>query len=65
MDAGIIENCGKFNRVAPAGFHLLTCPCESIVARMSLKIKQLDVKCDTKTKVSMIFSIYFSVKLLT
>ena len=38
MDAGIIENLGKFDRVAGAGFHCVFYPLESIVHRMSLKV---------------------------
>ena len=50
MDAGIIENCGKYSRIAPAGCVCIACPFENIVSRISLKVKQLDVHCDTKTK---------------
>lgn len=50
MDAGIIENCGKFSKVVPAGCVCLMFPCENIVKDVSLRVQYLDVACDTKTK---------------
>lgn len=50
MEAGIIENCGKFSRVIPAGCYCLMWPWESYVNKLSLKVNFLDVICDTKTK---------------
>eukprot|EP01041_Mallomonas_annulata_P005689 gene5689-11476_t len=50
MNAGVIENCGKFSRVAGAGFFCIFWPFENIKAVLSLKIWQLEVSCDTKTK---------------
>lgn len=50
MEAGLIENCGVFSRVAPPGFVCLCWPFENIVTRMSLKIEHMEVSCDTKTK---------------
>jgi len=47
---GIIENCGKFDRVIQPGCKCLLCPFETVRAVVSLKIQQLDIKCDTKTK---------------
>lgn len=49
-DVAIIENCGSYSRIVPAGCTLITCPCESIVGYMSLRVQQLNVTCDTKTK---------------
>ena len=50
MNAGVIENCGKYSRIAPAGCICMQWPFESIVRTLSLKILQLNVICDTKTK---------------
>lgn len=50
MEAGVIESCGKFSRVVPAGCVCLMCPCERIVARIPLRINYMEVQCDTKTK---------------
>ena len=50
MNVGVIENCGKFNRLAQPGVTCLVFPCENLRSVISLKINQLDVHCDTKTK---------------
>jgi hypothetical protein len=50
MEAGLVENCGRFDRVVPAGCYCLLCPVENLVSRVSLRIQYLDVTCDTKTK---------------
>lgn len=49
-DVAIIENLGQYNRTATAGCNILMCPMESIVGTLSLRIQQLNVQCDTKTK---------------
>jgi regulator of protease activity HflC (stomatin/prohibitin superfamily) len=50
MDAGIVENFGKFSRVLPAGFYWLNCPCEVLTKTISLRVQYLECVCDTKTK---------------
>lgn len=50
MNVGIVENCGKFSRLAQPGVNMLVCPFEEIKSIISLKINQLDINCDTKTK---------------
>ena len=35
---------------AGPGLHFVLCPLKSIVGRLSLRIQQLDVHCETKTK---------------
>lgn len=62
MDAGIIENCGKYDRVAGAGFVLLKWPFECIKTTLSLKIRQLDVQCETKTKDNVFVHVAVSVQ---
>eukprot|EP00005_Dracoamoeba_jomungandri_P006075 CAMPEP_0174249876 /NCGR_PEP_ID=MMETSP0439-20130205/212_1 /TAXON_ID=0 /ORGANISM="Stereomyxa ramosa, Strain Chinc5" /LENGTH=297 /DNA_ID=CAMNT_0015329807 /DNA_START=67 /DNA_END=960 /DNA_ORIENTATION=+ len=60
---GIIQRCGKFNRVAPAGLNILNpCLCESMAGRVSLRIQQLDVLCETKTKDNVFVEINVSVQ---
>jgi regulator of protease activity HflC (stomatin/prohibitin superfamily) len=49
-EAGIIENCGKYDRVMPPGCSMLMCPCETYRATVSLKIQHLEITCDSKTK---------------
>lgn len=50
MDAGVIENCGKFSRVATAGFSCLTCPFETVRGVVSLQVQSQTIHCETKTK---------------
>jgi hypothetical protein len=41
---------GKFSRVSPAGLVCLNYPCEAVVAYVGLKLRYMEVHCDTKTK---------------
>eukprot|EP00596_Hydrurales_sp_CCMP1899_P002338 CAMPEP_0119042364 /NCGR_PEP_ID=MMETSP1177-20130426/14837_1 /TAXON_ID=2985 /ORGANISM="Ochromonas sp, Strain CCMP1899" /LENGTH=279 /DNA_ID=CAMNT_0007009117 /DNA_START=159 /DNA_END=998 /DNA_ORIENTATION=+ len=50
MNAGVVESCGKFSRVLPPGCHFMLWPYEMITSNVSLKIKHLEVHCDTKSK---------------
>jgi regulator of protease activity HflC (stomatin/prohibitin superfamily) len=46
----VIERFGKYLRVAGAGLHVKVPIIDNIVARMPLRIRQLDVDVETKTK---------------
>mmetsp|Transcript_5052 Transcript_5052/g.7724 ORF Transcript_5052/g.7724 Transcript_5052/m.7724 type:complete len:276 (-) Transcript_5052:103-930(-) len=48
-DVGIIERFGKYNRLANPGLVFVCCPYEIIAGKISLRIQQLDVTCETKT----------------
>jgi regulator of protease activity HflC (stomatin/prohibitin superfamily) len=45
-----VEDLGQFKRLLDPGLHFVMCPLESVVGRLSLRIQQLDVFCETKTK---------------
>jgi regulator of protease activity HflC (stomatin/prohibitin superfamily) len=47
---GIVEDLGQFNRILAPGLHCIYWPLQCIVGRLSLRIQQLDVVCETKTK---------------
>uniref|UniRef100_A0A7S2HMG7 Band 7 domain-containing protein n=1 Tax=Helicotheca tamesis TaxID=374047 RepID=A0A7S2HMG7_9STRA len=47
---GVVEDLGQFKALKDPGFHFIMWPCSSIVSRLSLRIQQLDVVCETKTK---------------
>jgi len=48
---GIIEACGKYDRTASAGCNFLNpISCERLAGTVSLRIQQLDVTVETKTK---------------
>lgn len=48
--AAIIERFGRFTRIAPAGLNLKIPFIDHIAGRLSLRIQQLDVRIETKTK---------------
>lgn len=57
----VIENCGKFSALSPAGLRWLNCPFEAVRSVVSLKVQQLDVRCDTKTKDNVFVSVNVAV----
>lgn len=50
QEIGIIENFGQFQEIVAPGLYCLPWPLSSIAGRLSLRVQQLDVVCDTKTK---------------
>jgi len=50
QEVGIVEDLGQFKRLLDPGLHCLTWPLQSVVGTLSLRIQQLDVVCETKTK---------------
>mmetsp|Transcript_20328 Transcript_20328/g.24909 ORF Transcript_20328/g.24909 Transcript_20328/m.24909 type:complete len:292 (+) Transcript_20328:161-1036(+) len=49
-EIGVIENLGQYKRLAGPGLSCILYPLESIVGKLSLRIQQIDVRCETKTK---------------
>lgn len=61
-----IAQFGKFSRIAYPGFNCVHCYLgESVVGQLSLRVQQLDVRCETKTKdnvfVTMVVSVQYQV----
>lgn len=50
QEVGIVEDFGKFREIVPPGLYCFQWPLSSIAGRLSLRIQQLDVVCETKTK---------------
>ncbi|KAG7351236.1 membrane protease subunit [Nitzschia inconspicua] len=50
QEVGVVEDLGQFKRLLNPGLHCVKWPLEGVVGRMSLRIQQLDVTCETKTK---------------
>lgn len=50
QEVGVVEDLGQFKALLDPGLHCIMWPLQSIVGRMSLRIQQLDVLCETKTK---------------
>mmetsp|Transcript_29878 Transcript_29878/g.63439 ORF Transcript_29878/g.63439 Transcript_29878/m.63439 type:complete len:281 (+) Transcript_29878:169-1011(+) len=61
----LVERCGKFDRMIPAGLGVVICPCEQNAGSVSFRVQQLDVRVETKTKdnvfVSTVVSIQYQV----
>jgi regulator of protease activity HflC (stomatin/prohibitin superfamily) len=50
---GIVERFGKYERIAGPGFQCVNWMCgRRLAGFISLRVQQLDVRCETKTKVS-------------
>lgn len=47
--AAVVETLGKFEKVLQAGFHLIL-PWQSVAGKLSLKVQELQVNVETKTK---------------
>lgn len=49
-EVGIVESCGKYSSVQGPGFHFMV-PClHNVAATLSLKTRQIQVSCETKTR---------------
>jgi len=49
-EVGVVEDLGNFEQLLGPGLHFVLWPLKSVVGRLSLRIQQLDVRCETKTK---------------
>ena len=49
-EVGVVEDLGQFKKLLSPGLHCLCWPFQQVAGRLSLRIKQLDVVCETKTK---------------
>ena len=50
QEVGVVEDLGQFKRLVDPGFHCIMWPLQSVAGTLSLRIQQLDVYCETKTK---------------
>lgn len=50
QNIGVVEDLGQFKKLVGPGFHFLCCPIQGITGFLSLRIQQIDVRCETKTK---------------
>jgi regulator of protease activity HflC (stomatin/prohibitin superfamily) len=60
--SAIIERFGRFTRIAPAGLNVKIPFIDRISGRLSLRIQQLDVKIETKTKDNVFVNVVVSVQ---
>jgi len=50
QEVGVVEDLGQFKSLIDPGLHFICYPCTSVAGTLSLRIQQLDVICETKTK---------------
>lgn len=62
QSVAIIERFGKYVRVARAGLHFKLPFIEKIPGRVSLRVQQLDVKAETKTKDNVFVNVIISIQ---
>lgn len=65
-EVGVIERCGKFSYLAHPGLNCYIFPVCRLAGKLSLKVHQLDVSVETKTKdnvfVKIVISVQYSVQ---
>lgn len=50
QEVGIVEDLGQFKTLIDPGLHVICYPLQQVSGKLSLRIQQLDVNCETKTK---------------
>jgi len=62
-EVAVVEDCGKFSRIAEAGLSCLNpCCCELYVGSVSLRLQELNVQMETKTKDNVFVTVHVSVQ---
>ncbi len=62
QSAAIVQSMGKFKRVAPAGFHTKIPFIEKVAGTVNLRVRQLDVRVETKTHDNVFVNVLVSVQ---
>jgi len=61
-EVGVVEDLGQYKRLLDAGLHFVFWPLQGVSGRLSLRIQQLDVVCETKTKDNVFVQVQVSVQ---
>lgn len=61
-EVGVVENLGEYNKLIEPGLHIVPWPLSGVSGRLSLRIQQLDVICETKTKDNVFVQVQCSVQ---
>jgi len=61
-EVGVVENLGEYKRLLDAGLHFVLWPLQGVSGRLTLRIQQLDVVCETKTKDNVFVQVQVSVQ---
>lgn len=59
---GVMEKFGRFSKLTGPGCRCICWPCEQRVGTVSLRVQQLDVNCETKTKDNVFVYVVISVQ---
>lgn len=62
QNSGVVERFGKFKRIASAGLNIKIPVIDRVAGKLSLRIQQLDVKIETKTKDNVFVFVVVSVQ---
>eukprot|EP00581_Thalassiosira_minuscula_P014751 CAMPEP_0183721260 /NCGR_PEP_ID=MMETSP0737-20130205/13587_1 /TAXON_ID=385413 /ORGANISM="Thalassiosira miniscula, Strain CCMP1093" /LENGTH=438 /DNA_ID=CAMNT_0025951237 /DNA_START=146 /DNA_END=1462 /DNA_ORIENTATION=- len=62
---GVLQRFGKFERFLNPGCHFMKWPMEREAGRISMRIRQLNVDCETKTKDHVILRVHVSIQYQT
>jgi len=61
-EVGVIQRFGKFSRFAEPGCFFICCPIELVTGRVSLRVQELNVELETKTKDNVFVKVHSSVQ---
>lgn len=61
-EVGLVERYGKFTRLAEPGCLLLCWPCDEVSGKVSLRVQELKVNCEAKTKDNVFVTVACSVQ---
>eukprot|EP00555_Chaetoceros_dichaeta_P015440 CAMPEP_0198275742 /NCGR_PEP_ID=MMETSP1447-20131203/64937_1 /TAXON_ID=420782 /ORGANISM="Chaetoceros dichaeta, Strain CCMP1751" /LENGTH=276 /DNA_ID=CAMNT_0043970637 /DNA_START=109 /DNA_END=939 /DNA_ORIENTATION=+ len=50
QEVGVVEDLGQFRGLVEPGLNFICYPCSDVAGTLSLRIQQIDVVCETKTK---------------
>lgn len=59
---GIVEELGDFKKLLDPGFHCLLWPIQVVAGTLSLRVQQIDVGCETKTKDNVFINVRVAVQ---
>ena len=61
-EIGVVERCGAYKDLRSNGLVCICYPLDSLVTRISLRVQQLDVNCETKTKDNVFVNVVIAVQ---
>jgi len=62
MEVGVVEDLGQYKKFISPGLNFILWPLQSVAGKLSLRIQQLDVSCETKTKDNVFINVAVAVQ---